>query len=439
MRIRDGIASRLQRVLRVRTVSRHGAPPDADALRELRALLAELYPDAFGTLEVETVAEHTVLARWPGADTEGPTLLMAHQDVVPADDEHGWSRPPFAADSDGETIVGRGAIDDKGSLVAILEAIDALVADGFVPARDVWLLLGHDEEVGGTGADAAIDELAARGVRPSLTLDEGGAVIEAPVPGVDARIAVIGVSEKGSAVVRMRVEQQGGHSSTPARSPATAVLARAVLRVTRARFPQRLTPTTVAMLETLAPHASGPIAAALRRARRLAPALRAVLGRNDETRAMLATTASVTMLAAGEAPNATAERADALVSARIGQGSSIAETLAVLRGAVRDARVRLEVVQGWEPSPVSPAHGEPWDAVVRAIEAEMPGVVPVAYDMLGATDGRYAHRICEHVYRFTPFHMSSDDRARLHARDERIAIAELERGARWYCRLLESR
>ncbi|GAA2174590.1 M20 family peptidase [Agrococcus versicolor] len=428
-------ADRLSRVLQVPTAADDGVP-DAAGLTALRALLAELYPHALAALEVELVAEHTILARWPGASAHAPALLMAHQDVVPPGD--GWTHEPFAGTIRDGVVWGRGAIDDKGSLVAMLEALDALAADGHAPARDVWLVLGHDEETFGDGAQTAIAMLAERGVRPAFALDEGGAVVDPPVPGVAVPAALVGVSEKGMLVLRLAVDEAGGHSSTPPRTPATAVLARAVLRTTGARFPERITPTTVRMLETLGAHAREPYRALLTRAGALSPVLRRVLAADDETRATITTSATVTGLQAGTAANAIAERAEAIVSVRLAQGTSIAAAVDVLRRAIRDDRVAIDVVRGHEASPTSPTDGAGWDAIAAATAAEFPDAVLSPYDMLGGTDSRHAYRVTDRVFRFTPFLLTSDLRARLHARDERLPVVELERGVRWYRRLLES-
>jgi carboxypeptidase PM20D1 len=60
------------------------------------------------------------------------------------------------------------------------------------------------------------------------------------------------------------------------------------------------------------------------------------------------------------------------------------------------------------------------------------------YIQLGASDSRHFTRISNHVYRFSPFEMSKDERGTLHARNERIRIATWLRGIRFYERLIDS-
>src|ERR1700712_4552639 len=160
---------RLRELIRIPTVSRSDlAQVDAAAFETFRATLARLYPLVHARLSLEVVGGGSLLFRWAGRSVGSPSVLMAHYDVVPAD-EPGWTHPPFAAALVGEgsaqRIWGRGAIDDKGMLCSILEAVEAALADGVTPASDVYLSLGHDEENRGSGAAAIVDLLESRGIR----------------------------------------------------------------------------------------------------------------------------------------------------------------------------------------------------------------------------------------------------------------------------------
>ncbi|TDQ03197.1 MULTISPECIES: M20/M25/M40 family metallo-hydrolase [unclassified Leifsonia] len=433
---------RFRALLRIPTMSRNAVEEtDWAVFDEFVATLPQLYPALHSALEQERHG-HSLLYRWRGRSDEAPTVLMAHYDVVPATAE-GWTHPPFAAELTGsgeqQLLWGRGAIDDKGALVAILEAVEALVQEGFQPANDVYLSFGHDEETVGSGARAIASVLAGRGIHPALVLDEGGAVVERIFPGVSKPIAVIGVSEKGITSVRLTVEQNGGHASTPPKTTATVRLARAITRLNDRPFPARLTETNLRMVETLGAHATGPLRAVFTRARRLQPALRVVFGRHsDETRAIVRTTTAVTQLRGSLAANALPETAEAVVNTRIAVGSSVAETLDHIRRAIRDDAVRVEAVDASEPSPVSPADGPEWDRLATAIGAVHPHAVVTPYIMLGASDSRHFTRICDAVYRFTPFELSAEERGALHARDERIHVATWRRGIAVYAHLLRA-
>ena len=440
----DEAVERFRVLLRIPTISKaDDSQLDRAPFDGFTAKLAELYPATHAALERETIAGHSLLYRWRGRGDGAPTVLMAHYDVVPATTD-GWEHPPFAAEETGtgsdRTLWGRGTLDDKGALVAIMEAVERHIAAGFVPAQDVYLSFGHNEETFGTGAQAIVAALRERGIRPALVLDEGGAIVEGIFPGVTRPIAVVGVSEKGIAQVTLTVDQNGGHASTPPRMTATVRLARAITRLNSKPFPARLTATNLEMLETLGAHTTGAMRTVFVHAKLFKPLLVRILGRmTDETRAMVRTTTAVTQLAGSLAGNALAEQAHAVVNVRIAVGSSIDATLDHIRRAIDDDEVHIHADSADEPSPVSPTSGPGWDAIASAIASEYPQAVVTPYIMLGASDSRHFTAISDAVYRFTPFEMSAEERGTLHARDERIHVDTWLRGIGFYFRLIASR
>ena len=155
----DAAVARFRELLQLPTVS-HADETEIEwePFDAFVAALPRLYPRTHERLEREIVDGHSLLYRWPGAAASDPLVLMAHYDVVPVVEEE-WDRPPFAAEIVGDgvdaAIHARGAIDDKGSLVAILEAVEQLAGSDFRPARDVYLSFGHNEETAGGGARGA--------------------------------------------------------------------------------------------------------------------------------------------------------------------------------------------------------------------------------------------------------------------------------------------
>src|SRR5690606_29075875 len=130
--------------------------------------------------------------------------------------------------------------------------------------------------------------------------------------------------------------------------------------------------------------------------------------------------------------NALAERAVATVNIRVAVGSSVADAVEHVRRAVRDERVTIEVADPSEPSPVSPTTGSQWESLRAAIEHTYPGTVVTPYVMLGASDARRFTAISDHVYRFSPFEMSKEERDTLHAKNERMRVATCLRGIEFY-------
>ena len=318
---------------------------------------------------------------------------------------------------------GRGTLDDKGALAAVLEAVEDAVGAGFTPANDIWLCFGHDEETMGSGAKSVVDLLESRGVRPVLVLDEGGAIVEGVFPGIHDPIAVVGVAEKGGASITLTVEQQGGHAFAPPPMPATARLARAIVRLGSKPFRPRLTEAVRAMNRVMGASARGPAGAAIRGFGGVRPVVTGLFGRlSDETRALTRTTAVVTMIDAGHAPNALPERAVATLNARILPGETVDSVMTHLRAAIHDEQVVVALLHGTDPSPTAPADGAAWELLRRTIAHPHPKAIVTPYLMLGATDSRHFTRLTEHVYRFSPFEMSAAERSGLHGMNERIRV-----------------
>jgi carboxypeptidase PM20D1 len=437
----DAAVARLQTLLRIPTISRLDASEvEWEQFDRFIGRVAELYPLVHRRLEREIVAGHSLLFRWAGRSSTEPSVLMGHYDVVPATD-FGWKHPPFAAELSGKgadrEIWGRGTLDDKGAVAALLEAVEYQLEAGLVPAQDIYLAFGHDEETNGSGAEAIVNLLESRGIRPVLVLDEGGAIVEGVFPSVTAPIAVVGVTEKGSTTLRLSVDQQGGHASTPPKLTATVRLARSILRLNARPFRAAFSPTTLDMFRTLGDRAHGLTGWAFRNIGITRVFLLPFVGRlGPELNALVRTTQAVTMLEAGQAVNALAERAIATVNVRVAVGMSIEKVLAHVAKAIRDDAVRIELVSGSEAAPVSQLTGLPWETLRSTIEKCYPGTVVTPYVQNGATDSRHFTRISRGVYRFTPFEVSREERDALHARNERLHVSTYLDGIRFYRALI---
>lgn len=447
--VRPEIEQRLARLIRERSVS---AEVKENGPAAFEALLEELYPLVHAKLETEKIGELGLLYHWPARDlhrdaahprrpTEAPAVLMAHFDTVPIDPDDSWAHDPFGGEIVDGHVWGRGAIDDKGALCVVLEAVENLLAAGYEPARDVYLSFGGDEETFGTAAEQITDELESRGIRPWIVLDEGGAIVDGVLPTVNVPSAVVGVGEKGTLSVLLHTTAEAGHSSVPSRQlSATARIARAVTRVSRNPFPKRLNDTSREMFDRYATRATGigkVLTTVVPKIGPISARLLAQLG--GEPAAMVQTTVTTTRLDAGTADNVLPSQASATLNLRIALGETVASTLARLKRAIRDPKIEFTVISSSEPSPASRTDIPQWRLIEDAVEAAYPGTLTVPYVMLGASDSRHFHpRTPDATYRLAPLHMSAAIRAGLHGVDERVSVDALRRGEVFYRRLIES-
>lgn len=435
-------ADRLSELIRFRTVfSPRRDDIELDEFTGFIAALERMYPAVHWSLEHELVNGHALLFKWPGTSPDAAAkavLLMAHYDVVPVDPRDSWTHPGFSGHQDGEYVWGRGALDDKGAVVVILDAVESLLGQGWAPAHDLYLSFGNNEETAGDSAVAAAALLAERGVRPWMVLDEGGAVAVNAFPGLEAPAAVIGVAEKGTLDLELITRSPGGHASTPPKMGATARLARAIMALEANPFPQSMPDPIVEMLRRIGMHSGFGlrlVTANMWAFRPLVTRAFDLLG--DETRAMTRTTVAITELEGSQGANVLASTARANANIRIAVGETVEGVVDRVRRIINDPEIELRIRGGHAPSPVSAFHNEQFSLLSRCVAASYPQAMVTPYVQTGATDSRNFTGLCDAVYRFSPLLMDDGDRASLHAVNEKVRIASLGAGVVFYRALIQ--
>lgn len=440
----NALAARLAEALRIPTVSTSvDVPLDRQAFADFHALLAARFPKTFATLQVERISEWSLLLRWPGSDAaRRPALFAAHMDVVPVDAAtlSQWRQPPFAGViADGE-IWGRGALDDKSSLIAQLEAIEWLLAQGYAPARSLYFAFGHDEEIGGAlGAVQIAKRLEAGGERMAFSLDEGGAITLGLVPGVSRPVATIMAGEKGYASIELRVEGEGGHSSMPAPDGAVIRLARALTRIDANPPAARLTAPVATMLERMAPHMSFGNRLIVANRDVLGPLLLRGLGGKPVTAALTRTTQAMTRLDAGIKDNVLPGSARAVINFRLLPGDTIAGLEAHLREVIDDPSVGLQLDPAFanEAPPLSDPAAPEFALIEKSVNEAFPDALVSSGMVMATTDNRHYARIADQRYGFVPF-LYSAEQSGIHGVNERIAAGVYADMVRFYVRLLQN-
>lgn len=443
----EAAAQNLSRAIQFRTITLSSGDPrpgQEGPWLELQAWLEETYPAFHAAADKETVpGGYTVLYTWEGSDASlDPILLMAHQDVVPVNigTEGDWTGAPFAGEIIDGYVYGRGAMDDKGCLVGLMEALDALARDGFAPRRTILLQLGHDEEVSGSGAEAGIALLKSRGISPVMALDEGFMVVEDnPVTG--GTLGLIGVAEKGYLTIRLTALAEGGHSSAPPRDSATVRLSRALVALDENQMAADLSKAPTSDMIRVVSQEMGFV-------NRMAIANQWLLGglvesgfaASPQGNAMIRTTTAPTMLVGSAKENVLAQRATAMVNFRVHPNNTVEEVLQHVRDVTADIE-GIEIELGGdgiasEPSPVSSTQNRAY-GVLAAVAAEISGGAPSTPALvIGATDARYASAITKDVYRFAPSVVGPADLAGFHGTNERLSVENMGRLARSYAQII---
>jgi len=426
-----------QQAIRYKTIS-HADPARFDSAEFVgfRKFIEGTYPEFHRAATRHRLAGHSLLYEWPGQDQAAqPVVLMAHQDVVPIEEKTRamWTVDPFEGTVKDGYIWGRGTTDDKINLISILEAAEKLARDGFRPERTVYVVFGHDEEIGGNGAIAIAAWMKERNIQASWVMDEGGFITKDKVPGVAQPVALLGTAEKGYLSVELTVEKPGGHSSMPEPETAIDILTRAIVALRQRPFDARLTEPVAGMLEAV-----GPLMPFVQRMAFANPWLFESLiiktfGKSGSGNAIVRTTFVPTIIEGGIKDNIVPTVAKATANLRLLPGDEAQAVVARLKEIVADDRVQITATGPLsEASPVSSAQGFGFQKIAAAIRKTYPHVTPSPFLMIGATDSRHFTGVSANIIKFSPM----IDPIGFHGIDERVSLESYQTALWFYEQLL---
>lgn len=428
----DLCAEKLGAMVRIPTVSKN-EDEDLSEFYRFHQVLEECFPLLHKNLQ-KTVLNGTLLYLWKGRDaSKKPILLMGHQDVVPASDE-GWSVPAYSGTVVNGDLYGRGSMDCKSTMFVEMQAVEELLSEGFVPPCDVYLEYSINEETGGDGAAAAMRYLRDQGISLAMVIDEGGAVMERAVDGMDRPYAMIGITEKGYMDVKITARGKGGHSSTPPRNtPAARLFAFANEIEQKRPFEKRILPEAEEMFRCMAPSFSQPLKFILSNFTLLKPVIKAVMPKvSPFGEAVMATTCCFTMMKGSDAPNVIPKEPYLIANLRTSVHQDCAASLAVLKEYGKKYDLEFEVLLQRDASPVSNIHSAEFAYLKACIRKHFPDAGVAPYVIMGGTDCRHFHALTENALRFAPVRMTNAQSASCHAVDENVSVAALAEGVEFF-------
>lgn len=414
----EDIFQNLSKGLQYKTISfNEEAIPDSTAFFGFHRFLRETFPLTHAKLSLDKINSYSLLYTWEGSNpSKKPIILMSHQDVVPVDQPtlDNWEAGPFDGVITDTDIIGRGTLDDKGTLIGLLEAVEKLLEESFVPLQTIYLAFGHDEEVGGSNGAAQIaNHLKAKGVNAAMALDEGGFLAENLIPGINSPVAMVNLAEKGFASFRLIVETKGGHSSAPPKENTIGMLAQAIVDLENNQLPYKLVKPVDSNLEYLG--------AELPFFKKLAFANPWLFEKPILEALNAHTTTAPTIIDGGLKNNVIPTVAEATINFRILPGETIESVKKHIENTISD-KIKVEPV-GFltNPSPVSSIDSEAYKNLEKTIRDMFPNSIVVPGLVGGGTDARYFYDISDDVYRFYPIRMGPEGLSRFHGIDEKIS------------------
>ncbi|MBT8048412.1 MAG: M20/M25/M40 family metallo-hydrolase [Xanthomonadales bacterium] len=412
---------------------------DAAAFRDFKSFLEASYPLVDSRAQLTVINDYSLVYHLPGSDPSlKPVLFMGHMDVVPIEEitRSEWSYPPFGGTVADGIIWGRGSVDDKFTVIALMEAMEQLLSENIQPERSIYLAFGHDEEVGGKDGAAKVAEyFEQKGITFDYVMDEGGAVLEGMMEGLDRPVAIIGVSEKGYVNLVLTVKAPGGHSSQPPRQTAVGILSRAIVAVEDSPFPARLDyiyPTFEAL------GAEMPFSNRLAMANLwlLSPLVKSVMLKNKDDAPGIRTTTAATMVSGSPKSNILPTRATAVINFRILPGDSVESVTNRVIELIDDERVTVTAEYGVNPSPVSPTDSRGFELIAQTIRGMDDSILVAPYMVRGGTDAKYFYSVSPNVYRFMMLRIDPTTIGYLHGIDEHVAAEDYLEAIRFYYHLI---
>lgn len=370
-----------------------------------------------------------------GTTARKPILLLSHLDVVPALKEH-WKRDPFKLEEANGFFYGRGTLDVKNGVATLVALFARLKQEGFVPTRDLVMVLTGDEETTGATARKLIDEQRDWvDAEYALNTDAGGGTLDKDGKALSYNIQT---AEKTYASYKLSAFNAGGHSSQPRADNAIYELADALKAVQAHRFPVEWSETTIGYFKAMGATTAGPLGAAMRAfaADPRDAAAADELWKHPAYVGATRTTCVATQLRAGHAENALPQQATATVNCRIFPGVTPQAVRDTLQQVVGE-KIEVEVMDEPRYSDASPLRDDVLQAVTAAVHARHPGIPIIPIQESGATDGLFFRAGGIPTYGISEIFIRAEDQF-AHGLDERIPVQSFYDGLDHWHRIVHT-
>jgi len=435
------VIERLAQAIRIPTVSNDDPSLfNAEPFVQFSDFLTQNFPLVTANAQRTLINDYSIIYKFEGTNAAlKPILFMGHADVVSVDDItlDKWSYPPFSGTVANGYIYGRGAIDDKSTVVSLMEAMELTLSQGKQLERTIYFAFGHDEELGGKkGAKSIAAHFKAQGIAFEFVLDEGGVILKkGMMPNINDEVAIIGIAEKGFVNIRLIVEQPGGHSSTPPENTGPGVLAQAIVKLENSPFPTNLSFTNMTF-EKIGFYADFGAKVAMANQWLTGPIIEKVLLGNSKTAASIRTTTAVTMLSGSSKSNVLPTMSTAVVNFRIMPGETFESVKAYVEKVIDDPRVQLEVFMANNPSAVSTTESYGFKMLEHTLREFDNSILVAPYMVQGGTDSKYFYELSDSIYRFMRVKVDHELLSGMHGIDERIPQADYINGVQFFHELI---
>jgi carboxypeptidase PM20D1 len=401
--------------------------------------LVDSFPIVHSFASKEVINNYSLVYKFSGTDNSlKPILYLGHMDVVPVDEAtlEKWSHAPFSGAVADGVIWGRGAIDDKSTVMALMEAMEITLAQGKAPKRTLYFAFGHDEEIGGSqGAKKVAEYFQQQGLNFEFVLDEGGLITEDMISIVDQPLAIVGIAEKGFMNIRLIAERPGGHSSMPPENTGPGILAQAIVKLEQNKFPATAKYTNITF-DAVGSHSDLTMRFIMANQWLTEPLIINQMLKEQRTAAGIRTTTAVTMLKGSSKSNILPTKASAVVNFRILPGETTDTVLEYVKSIINDDRISYEVFMANNPSKVSSTESIGYKLISQTIREFANDALVAPYLVMGGTDSKHFYSLTDSVYRFLMIRANPKSMKLIHGIDEHISIENYVMSIQFFHELL---
>ena len=395
----------------------------------------KLYPLVFEKCEFTQTPEYAIKLKLKGFNSDSPTVLMAHYDVVPVTE--GWNHDPFLGEVVGDSLYGRGSFDTKCTMACALSALEKALENNYVPKNDLYLCFGANEEVYGDSQIKIVEEFKKQGVKPGLVFDEGGAIITGAFPGVSKPSALLAMGEKGMVNVKLSLHGNGGHSSTPKKNGPVIRMSKALTRLEKHPMKPEISPSVAELLNVMGKNSIFPLKMIFANMWLFRPLVKFLFPKlSADTRALLTSTFAFTMLNGGTQTNIIPNCVEANVNVRVAPFDSVEKVVKHIRKTIKDDSIEITTFNENKMYAECSFKSTGYELIKDTVIETYPNTLVAPFISLGGTDGRHYNEISDCVIRFSPMPVTNEERRGMHGLNEKLRVSSIEKCLEFYERLL---
>ncbi len=427
-------AEKLGKMIRCETVSDKDSYDDTE-FKKLRDVMQEIFPLIHKNAEKMTFGKDCWIYKLEGKDKSRNIMVMSHHDVVA--DEGEWKHPGFCGEIHDGALWGRGTVDTKTPLFAEFTALEELLAEGFVPECNVYIGSSHNEEIAGDGIPLALKYFEENNITFETVLDEGGAIIDPPLPGMKCKCAMMAVHEKGRHKIICTAKEGTSHAGLSANTNTPVARMSAFINEVNSKniFIRRLYPEVKAMFTDLCPYAPFAMRVLFSNLWCFGGILKAVMPKiNPQAGAMIGTSCSFNEISGSYAD----KKCTAKAMLRCVNDEDLKKDLAQIQ-KIAD-KYGIEIENGDDNEYHRPADmSSPAFAYTKKCIVEVfPDTASAAYILPAGTDARHLSDICRCVMRFAPIEMNQQQFASVHSENENISLSAISDAVVFYKHYLKN-